>query len=132
MRGQNKYNRKHRLFRRDGSTIVWGDAVIPVVPCVYCGTWMPYLLATIDHVIPVAEGGPSTFENSALSCRECNHSKGGFQPCPQCGNARVTVFFDRRTRFVTAECEHHHTIKTWISRSDRDTNSPKEESLKIV
>ena len=31
---------------------------------------------TIDHIVPVAEGGKTTLENCVASCRECNMKKG--------------------------------------------------------
>lgn len=42
--------------------------------CVYCGkTGVRF---TIDHVVPKAKGGKSTFENCVTACKPCNHSKG--------------------------------------------------------
>lgn len=37
----------------------------------------PLLLATMirDHIIPLAEGGPDTVENSQPLCRECSDAK---------------------------------------------------------
>jgi hypothetical protein len=54
--------------------------------CFYCGVLMsfdrvprgtrfPANLATQEHVIPVAEGGPHTWENVVLACWRCNSSK---------------------------------------------------------
>jgi len=46
--------------------------------CMYCGATNVRL--TIDHLIPKAKGGKSTFENCVTSCRECNHRKGDKLP----------------------------------------------------
>lgn len=42
-------------------------------PCVYCGEPAD----TIDHIIPVADGGPNHWTNYAPACRPCNRAKGG-------------------------------------------------------
>lgn len=36
--------------------------------------------ATLDHVIPVSQGGPDVLENVVLSCWPCNHTKGARTP----------------------------------------------------
>lgn len=42
--------------------------------CAYCGGKSKKL--TIDHIVPKAKGGKSTFENCVAACRECNNKKG--------------------------------------------------------
>lgn len=32
--------------------------------------------ATMDHIIPVCQGGGNRLENIQLSCYECNHTRG--------------------------------------------------------
>ncbi|MCC8036779.1 MAG: HNH endonuclease [Bacteroidales bacterium] len=50
--------------------------------CVYCGreiTAEDFVYGAhsdIEHIIPQAMGGPSTLDNLACACRECNHAKG--------------------------------------------------------
>lgn len=43
--------------------------------CQYCGTPVTGADATIDHVIPVCQGGRSTWENATTACRPCNYKK---------------------------------------------------------
>ncbi len=31
---------------------------------------------TVDHVIPQCEGGKTTWDNTVIACRRCNHKKG--------------------------------------------------------
>lgn len=57
---------KKNVFIRDGHQ------------CMYCGS-KKYKL-TIDHVIPVAQGGKTTFENCVSACRHCNNWKGNRKP----------------------------------------------------
>lgn len=46
--------------------------------CTYCQTSQANsgIPMSIDHIIPVAEGGPTTLENLCLACRSCNEAKG--------------------------------------------------------
>jgi 5-methylcytosine-specific restriction endonuclease McrA len=43
--------------------------------CQYCGTKIPKNKATIDHVIPQAQGGKNSWENCVCSCFRCNNYK---------------------------------------------------------
>ena len=42
--------------------------------CVYCG--VSNVRLTIDHIVPKAKGGKSTFENTVAACKPCNNKKG--------------------------------------------------------
>lgn len=42
--------------------------------CAYCG--IDNVRLTIDHIVPKARGGKSTFENCVASCKPCNSRKG--------------------------------------------------------
>ena len=44
-----------------------------VGPCVYCGD---ELADNVDHVIPVANGGPDDLSNLVSACQRCNVAKG--------------------------------------------------------
>src|SRR5699024_8722483 len=64
--------------------------------CAYCGRSVSKtppceaLLATVDHVVPVSRGGPSSWLNLVSACNECNNRKGPralFTPAP----GRTTV-----------------------------------------
>ncbi len=48
--------------------------------CQYCGDQCKKSQLTLDHVIPVVQGGPKTWENIVTSCRLCNQKKGGRTP----------------------------------------------------
>ena len=43
--------------------------------CVYCNFAGTFSSLTIDHVIPRAKGGKTTFENCVTCCKECNLKK---------------------------------------------------------
>jgi 5-methylcytosine-specific restriction endonuclease McrA len=48
--------------------------------CQYCGRKPKGDELTIDHVVPRAQGGTSTWENCVLACIRCNHSKADRTP----------------------------------------------------
>jgi 5-methylcytosine-specific restriction endonuclease McrA len=48
--------------------------------CQYCGRNHARSQLNLDHVVPRAQGGRSTWENVVCSCVECNRRKGGRTP----------------------------------------------------
>ncbi len=48
--------------------------------CQYCGQGFPTSELTLDHVVPRAHGGKSTWENLVCCCVSCNSHKGGRTP----------------------------------------------------
>lgn len=59
---------RRNLFRRDRYT------------CQYCGAQPGSAELTIDHVVPRARGGQSTWDNCVLACVECNKRKADRTP----------------------------------------------------
>lgn len=59
---------RHNIFLRDGST------------CQYCARTLPRAELNLDHVVPRAQGGATTWENVVCSCIACNLKKGGRTP----------------------------------------------------
>ncbi|NIP32047.1 MAG: HNH endonuclease [Candidatus Dadabacteria bacterium] len=66
-RKQPRFNRIN-IFRRDNDT------------CQYCETKFQKYDLTLDHVIPRALGGKSTWDNVVCCCVKCNRKKGGRTP----------------------------------------------------
>lgn len=56
------------VLERDGHT------------CQYCGRALPASQLTLDHVLPRAQGGQSTWENLVAACRDCNGYKAARTP----------------------------------------------------
>jgi len=48
--------------------------------CVYCATCLDLESATLDHVYPVARGGPHVLGNLVSACGPCNRMKGDTLP----------------------------------------------------
>ncbi|HNR99457.1 MAG TPA: HNH endonuclease [Planctomycetota bacterium] len=59
---------RRNLFRRDRNT------------CQYCGRRLPSEALSIDHVVPRALGGRSTWTNCVVACHACNVRKGNKLP----------------------------------------------------
>jgi 5-methylcytosine-specific restriction endonuclease McrA len=48
--------------------------------CQYCSVQLPGHLLTLDHVVPRARGGATSWENVVAACKDCNGSKGNRLP----------------------------------------------------
>ena len=55
---------RHNIYVRDGNR------------CQYCGKRFPTSELSLDHVVPLSRGGPSTWENVVCACLPCNVRKG--------------------------------------------------------
>jgi len=62
-----KFNRRN-IFARDHNQ------------CQYCGKKFPTSELSLDHVIPRAQNGKTTWENIVCACVDCNVKKGGRTP----------------------------------------------------
>ena len=56
---------RENVFKRDG------------FKCQYCGTEKEL---TIDHLIPKAKGGKTSWNNLVTACKSCNSKKGNYSP----------------------------------------------------
>lgn len=72
--------------------------------CQYCLEVFEHKELTLDHVIPRAEGGKTTWENSVTACKSCNHRKG------------TKLWNPARAPFKP---DHFHLINKWKSRPVR-------------
>ena len=59
---------RYNIYLRDGNT------------CQYCGRQLPRTDLNLDHVVPRAQGGRTTWENVVCCCIDCNLSKGARTP----------------------------------------------------
>lgn len=48
--------------------------------CQYCGSQFPRSHLTLDHVVPIVQGGKKCWENIVTACKPCNQRKGGRTP----------------------------------------------------
>jgi len=59
---------RHNIYMRDANT------------CQYCGENLPRTELNLDHVVPRAQGGRTTWENVVCCCIDCNLAKGARTP----------------------------------------------------
>lgn len=59
---------RHNIYMRDGNT------------CQYCARGLPRTDLNLDHVVPRAQGGRTTWENVVCCCIDCNLAKGARTP----------------------------------------------------
>lgn len=57
--------------------------------CQYCSRPLSKRDATIDHVIPLCQGGLTNYKNCVTSCKKCNHTK-AFKTPDEAGMALMT------------------------------------------
>ena len=48
--------------------------------CQYCGESFSRATLTLDHVIPIVQGGQTNWHNIVTACKPCNQKKGGRTP----------------------------------------------------
>lgn len=89
---------RRNIFKRDHFT------------CQYCGLQPRPSDLTIDHVLPRAQGGTSTWENCVLACVDCNHSKADRTPEQAGLRLRKTP---KRPKWNPAYSRHNLRLDSW-------------------
>lgn len=89
---------RHTLFKRDNYT------------CCYCGIRPRNDELSIDHVIPRAQGGQTTWENCVLSCYKCNSKKANRTP-KQANMKLLKEPHKPDLRYF--RCDLTHKVKSW-------------------
>jgi 5-methylcytosine-specific restriction endonuclease McrA len=69
-------NRKKPIVRFSRANIFLRDRH----QCQYCGHKFNKNQLTLDHVIPIVQGGRKCWENIVTACKPCNQRKGGRTP----------------------------------------------------
>jgi 5-methylcytosine-specific restriction endonuclease McrA len=68
--------RKKHIVRFSRANIFLRDGHV----CQYCGKEFAKSHLTLDHVIPIVQGGRKCWENIVTACKPCNQKKGGRTP----------------------------------------------------
>lgn len=69
-------NKKKNIIRFSRTNVFLRDQYT----CQYCGNRFNKTHLTLDHVIPVVQGGRKGWENIVTACKPCNQKKGGRTP----------------------------------------------------
>lgn len=68
--------RKKNIVRFSRANIFLRDNHV----CQYCGHSFSKTHLTLDHVVPIVQGGRKCWENIVTACKPCNQRKGGRTP----------------------------------------------------
>ena len=78
--------------------------------CQYCGVKPGSEELTIDHIVPRAQGGVTSWENCALACVKCNSFKADRTP-RQAGMKLATV--PKKPRMQFFRTDNLKKVKSW-------------------
>lgn len=95
---------RRNIFKRDKFT------------CQYCGAQPRSDELTIDHVLPRAQGGDSSWENCVLACVACNHRKADRTPAQAKMRLRKVPV---RPSWNPAYSRHTRRVDSWRKFIDR-------------
>lgn len=68
--------KRKQLIRFSRSNVFVRDQFV----CQYCGHKFVKSQLTLDHVVPIVQGGRKVWENIVTACKPCNQKKGGRTP----------------------------------------------------
>jgi 5-methylcytosine-specific restriction endonuclease McrA len=89
------------VFQRDGYT------------CAYCGKRFGVRDLTVDHVVPISQGGRSTWGNTVTACARCNQRKADRTP-HQAGMKMLIEPKTPRTSYLIVSGDVPAAWKVWI------------------
>lgn len=100
-----RFSRKN-VFLRDGHT------------CQYCRTKLPAKSLTLDHVVPRAQGGRTSWDNITTACRPCNFDKRNRTPKQAGMKLLQTPVRPRSLPFAFKQIRVDHSVpdawKNWV------------------
>ena len=81
--------------------------------CAYCGRRYPGRDLTVDHVIPLSQGGGSTWGNTVTACGRCNQRKADSTP-HEAGMKLLIEPKAPRTNYLVASGDVPAAWKVWV------------------
>ena len=70
-----QHARREKAKARDLRASRWWQTIIAQAVCYYCRQSLAKDAVTMDHVVPIAQGGKSTPGNIVPCCKSCNNLK---------------------------------------------------------
>jgi 5-methylcytosine-specific restriction endonuclease McrA len=85
--------------------------------CQYCGREYASSFLTLDHVVPISQGGKTQWDNVVTACKTCNTKKGNRKP----SEAAMTLLRSPKAppvvyylHLVKNMQGHHHTWRKYL------------------
>lgn len=72
--------KRERAKARDLRKTRWWQQKTASGKCYYCEKNVPFKHITMDHLVPLGQGGKSTKDNLVPSCKRCNNKKKNMLP----------------------------------------------------
>jgi 5-methylcytosine-specific restriction endonuclease McrA len=107
--------------------------------CQYCRKKFSKTQLTLDHVIPVTQGGRRHWENIVSSCRPCNQKKGGRTPeqagirllkKPNCPGWLPSAEFHFGVAFIPERWKIYFNVTIDENQYDSEEDDPPQVSQK--
>lgn len=73
--------------------------------CQYCGYRFSHKSLTVDHVIPRAKGGKTSYDNLVAACKPCNTRKGHQTKLSPLRKPYVPTYYELARKMLKAEKE---------------------------
>jgi hypothetical protein len=111
---------KYYVYRKFSKKIVFSRLNVlkrDKYNCQYCGKALKSTQATIDHVLPKALGGQSTFENCVVACKKCNSKKSN-KTLEESGMKLIKQPFipNEHMHYMSVEDGWHETWSKYITK----------------
>jgi len=75
-----EHQKRQRALARELRLSPWWKKILARGICHYCGKKFSAEQLTMDHVLPIVQGGSSTKSNVVAACKSCNAAKGHRSP----------------------------------------------------
>lgn len=135
-------SRNHKRSQKDRKEVLWKLLFNSETygKCCFCNKKLMFNQATVEHVIPLGEGGSNKFSNLNVSCPECNHRRSKVSQVRKCADKMAKRLYDmckgkkevsyrwktlvdaiKSSRVVTLEnCKKMYLQKKGIDSNDKE------------
>jgi 5-methylcytosine-specific restriction endonuclease McrA len=70
-----EFEKRQRALAKELRKSRWWQEQLQKPCCFYCNRMLTPQEATMDHVLPISQGGQSTKGNVVIACKTCNTKK---------------------------------------------------------
>ena len=83
--------------------------------CQYCGKTFSIRSLTIDHVLPRAKGGKTSWENTVAACKPCNQKKKDDLHMKPIGRAYRPTYYELAKKLIKRQSIEHEDWKPYLT-----------------